>query len=196
MIKPINQSTCEKLQLTSNQLISCTSHGGRGGGKGGRRFPRAVHSSSRLPSLPDARGHLESSPGAWKPGAQDVPRWLGRPLGSKTKSTGDGEWVWQYSWRTQETFALIEHPLTATCTIFVGRKFEIPTKSEQLLCLFLTVGRLFMQFYVSLLSNSIDWYWLHVHDETTMTRTIDQCKCCQRGRSVMMIEGNWKSYKG
>ena len=139
MIKPINQSTCEKLQLTSNQLISCTSHAGTGGGRGGRRFPRSVHSCPTLPSAGCQRapGELSRSldtrcldtrcprisPGGW-----DVP-WVPRHRAPATEYGSDNT-----HGEPKDTFALIEHPLTATCTIFVGRKFEIPTKSEQLLC--------------------------------------------------------------
>ena len=122
MIKPINQSTCEKLQLTSNQLISCTSHAGTGGGRGvggSRGASTVVPGSLQVPGYQVPR----ISPGGW-----DVP-WVPRHRAPATEYGSDNT-----HGEPKDTFALIEHPLTATCTIFVGRKFEIPTKSEQLLC--------------------------------------------------------------
>ena len=121
MIKPINQSTCEKLQLRSNQLISCTSHAGTGGGREGRRFPRNVHSCSF--QVPGYQVPRISS------GGLDVP-WVPRHRAPATECRSDNT-----HGEPKDKIALIEHPSTpATCTIFERRKFENPTKSEQLLC--------------------------------------------------------------
>ena len=129
MIKPINQSTCEKLQLRSNQLISCTSHAGRGGGRGvgGSRGASTV-----VPGCPLGLWRALQVPGYQvpriSPGGWDAP-WVPRHRAPATEYGSDNTHS-----DPKDKFALIEHPSTATCTIFERRKFENPTKSEQLLC--------------------------------------------------------------
>ena len=117
------------------------------------------------------------SPGGW-----DVP-WVPRHRAPATEYGSDNT-----HGGPKDTFALIEHPSTATCTIFVGRKFENPTKSEQLLCPIYSSQ--FVGFLCGFMSVSFSIHLARIVRETTLTRTIDQCKCCQRGRSVIMIEGN------
>ena len=134
MIKPINQSTCEKLQLTSNQLISCTSHAGTEGGRGvgGSRGASTVVPGCPLCQMPEGLWRALQVPGYQVPrissGGWDVP-WVPRHRAPATEYGSDNT-----HGDPKDTFALIEHPSTATCTIFERRKFENPTKSEQLLC--------------------------------------------------------------